>query len=213
MSKSKSKKNKRTVYDKKTNKPRYHIDNAGHQLPNKKIEQILLDLEMHTSLNYVAKKNECSWETVRRIYEKYKDEVNEYREEKRHEFMDEIWDSAKKALLVGDKKLETTIQRSYEIDDVIDKIMDIGESQELSKKELFNLVNKLTALTEYNIRDLSTYIGTLIDKHELLTGNATERQELSGKDGGAIEFEGNPREELLSRINSISARNSEDTSD
>lgn len=36
-------------------------------------------------------------------------------------------------------------------------------------------------------RDLGTVAGILIDKKQLLEGKATERKELTGKDGGAIE--------------------------
>ncbi|MCF8009247.1 MAG: hypothetical protein K9K32_05730 [Halanaerobiales bacterium] len=170
-------KNKRTVYNKKTNKPRYHIDNAGHQLSNKKVEQILVDLEMHTSLNRVANKNDVSWETVRRIYEKYKNEVNEYREQKRKEFLDDIWDSVRKALQIGNKKMDTTLNNAEKVDKVINKFLKVADEKNYTKKEINDMLKQLTGLTNYSLRDLSVYMGTLIDKHQLLNGSPTDRIE------------------------------------
>jgi hypothetical protein len=119
---------------------------AGCNLPNKKLEKILIDLGMHTSLNYVAKINNCSWETVKRIERDYKNEVDDFREQKRKEFLDDLWDSVRKALQIGDKKMSRALRDAEKSDD-------------------------------YNLRDLSTYIGTLIDKHQLLNGGATDRIE------------------------------------
>lgn len=162
--------NAKNMFDIKKNK-------AGCNLPNKKLEQILVDLSLHTSLNYVAKKNNCSWETVKRIEEDYKDEVDENREEKKKEFLDDIWDSARKALQIGNNKMNVTLEKSEKIDEIIDKFLDVADKQGYTKKETNQMLRKLTQLADYDLRDLSTYIGTLIDKHQLLNGGATDRIE------------------------------------
>lgn len=49
---------------------------------------------------------------------------------------------------------------------------------------------------EATFRELATGYGILTDKHQLLSGNATERTEVIDS----------PREQLIDRINSLSAK-------
>ena len=181
-SKSKSKKNKpdnnlpiEQEIKKITKHKEYIKHKAGHQLPNKKLEQILADLSIYTSINYIATKNNVHWETVKRIQQDYENEIEEFRENKKKEFADEAWQSIKKALKVGDRKLDIALKSSEKADDLIDKAMDMLANEEISRTEFKEITKALSGLNNFNIRDISTYIGTLVDKHELLNGNATER--------------------------------------
>ena len=156
-------------------KERKKTQKAGYQLPNDKVEQIIADLTVYTSVNYVANKNSVSWHTADDIQKRYENEITEFRENKKKEFADEAWQSIKKALKVGDRKLDIALKSSEKADDLIDKAMDMLANEEISRTEFKEITKALSSLNNFNIRDISTYIGTLVDKHELLNGNATER--------------------------------------
>ncbi|MCK8827721.1 hypothetical protein MWH25_08185 [Natroniella acetigena] len=150
---------------------------VGHKLAQEKIEQIKVDLQVYTSINYIAKRNNVSWETVKRIKEEYKDDIEKYRDEKKKEFADRAWEEVMKALQIGNMKLDTALEQGQDIKDTIDKILALVGEGELKFKEAKQLIKPLAALSDYSLRDLSIFIGTLVDKHELVTGGPTERTE------------------------------------
>ena len=150
----------------------------GSKLPPAKLEQIIADLQIFTSINFIAKRNSVSWDTVKRIENDFKDDIEKYREEKKKEFADRAWESIQKALKIGDRKLEVALNNSNDIQSVIRVIVELAKKdKEIDFKEIRNLIKPLTYLTDFSLRDLSTFIGTLVDKHELVTGNPTERIE------------------------------------
>ncbi len=154
---------------------------VGSRLPQTKIEQIIADLQVFNSINFIAKKNNVSWETVKRIRDEYKDNIEDYREEKKMEFADKAWESIMDALKIGDRKLKLALNKSDMVEQLLEKIIQKANDEEISYRELKEDIKMLSSLANYSLRDLSTYIGTLIDKHELITGNPTSREEKQGQ--------------------------------
>lgn len=150
---------------------------AGHKLPQDKVEQIKADLQVYTSINYIAKRNEVSWETVKRIEEEYEDDIEKYRDEKKKEFADRAWESIQDAMKIGDRKLKLTLEKSEELDYIMKKLVNTANQEDVSFRALKDQLKLVSALADYSLRDLSTFVGTLIDKHELVTGGATSRTE------------------------------------
>lgn len=159
-----------------------NINKTGHNLPQKKIEKIKADSQVYTSVNYIANRNNVSWETVKRIQEEYEDEIEKYRDEKKKEFADRAWESIQDALKIGDKKLKLTLEHSEDLEGVINKLLGLCKSGAVEFNQVKPLIKTLSSLADYSLRDISTFIGTLVDKHELITGEPTERtQEVESK--------------------------------
>jgi hypothetical protein len=68
---------------------------------------------------------------------------------------------------------------------VIEKRAELKDLLDAEIRALFAEMPK--ARPDATYRDMGTVAGILMDKHLLLDGKATERKELTGKDGGAIE--------------------------
>ncbi|MBM7623729.1 hypothetical protein [Sporohalobacter salinus] len=154
---------------------------AAHRLAQDKIEQIKVDLQVYSSINYIAERNNVSWETVKRIKEDYADDIENYREQKKKEFADRAWESIRDALRIGDKKLKLALEHGDDLQEIINKLLDLCKSGEVKFKKVKPLVKTLSSLADYSLRDLSTYIGTLFDKHELVQGEPTSREEINGQ--------------------------------
>lgn len=155
--------------DKKANKK-----GPGSELPPEKFEQVKADLQIYTSINYIAKRNNVSWDTVRKIEKEHSDMLEKYREQKKKEFADRAWENIQDALEIGQRKLKLTLEQSDNVDQLMDRILDMVSNEEVEFKEVKPLLKRLTALADYSLRDISTFVGTLVDKHELITGNPTE---------------------------------------
>jgi transposase-like protein len=111
--------------------------------------------------------------------QKYKD----FRDEKKKEFVQAAWDTISDALLLGNKR----VKRALEQEGALDEFIDIVEEEALTGPEKTSLINKIKQLQVQNIRDISTYVGTIYDKAALAAGDATARGEITGKDGAPIE--------------------------
>lgn len=164
---------------------------AGSKTPPHKVEQILADLQVYESMNYIAKRNKVAWNTVQRIYDEHSDRIEIYRDQKKKEFADRAWESIEKAMEIGKRKLDLTLERSHEIDNLVDRIMGMVADESVTFSEVKPVIKQLSSLADYSLRDISTFVGTLVDKHELVTGKATARNEVTGKDGEAIQIKTN----------------------
>lgn len=161
---------------------------VGHQLPPGKKEQIIADLKVYESFNFIAKKNDVSWDTVSRIHDEYEklnpdDPLKKYREQKKMEFADNAWESIQKAMKIGDRKLTVALDRSEEIDLILNKLVQELANKDATVQDIKDIVKQISALNNYTLRDLSTYIGTLFDKHELVNGDPTDRLDVNASEG------------------------------
>ena len=101
-------------------------------------------------------------------------EVEEMKEFWRISFANEAKNQITKALQVTSIKLDRILEREQELDLAINLINKDGEISAADKK---SLIAKLKAMKIEDIRSLSTFIGTMFDKHALSIGEATSRQE------------------------------------
>ncbi len=111
------------------------------------------------------------------------EEFAELRREKKAQFVNQAWNIIEDALKLGANRVKRALEHEAELDEIIDVISD---DENLSDKMKSNLINKVRTLQIQGIKDISTFIGTLYDKQALAVGDATGRQEVTGKDGGPI---------------------------
>lgn len=102
------------------------------------------------------------------------DDFNELRTRKKQEFINNAWAAIEKGLKLAIRRVATAHDKEKEINRIIEELQ--GDTK-LSEKNKKTLINKLKSLQVHNLRDLSTFIGTLYDKQALASGEATNRLE------------------------------------
>jgi transposase-like protein len=125
------------------------------------------------------------------------------RTKKKEEFVRNAWRTIEDALTLGARRVKRALEHEAELDKLIDAIDDDGD---IDAKDKIALIQKVHALQLQGIRDISTYIGTIYDKQALAAGEATGRQELTGKNGGPVELATLTPEERATRIAELLAR-------
>jgi hypothetical protein len=166
---------------------------GGKRLDDKQIEQIKALLATGAAKNEIAKKCGVSWETVDRIEKANPDEIQSYREQKKAEFVNEAWQDIKAAMTLGRQKIRLATVTIDSFQGTIDKLIDLlqdnarGQEDPLNSRDIIELIKAISSVTSIPLSHISTYFGTLYDKQALASGEATGRQELTGKDGGPIE--------------------------
>lgn len=138
-------------------------------LSDEKREQVKALLATGAAKNEVARKCKISWATVDSISKENPDEIESFREQKRMQFIDRLWNSMDKALGLADKRIEIALEASDKLDAIADKI---GDS-ELDFKQKQELQNAISNLSTVPLGQISTFIGTIYDKHALMTGGKT----------------------------------------
>lgn len=138
-------------------------------LSDEKREQVKALLATGMAKDKVAKTLKISWDTVNRISQEEPDKIEDFREIKRIQFVDRLWNSMDKALGLADKRIELALEASDKLNEMCDKISD-SELDFKQKQELQNAINNLTTVP---LGQISTYIGTIYDKHALMTGGKT----------------------------------------
>jgi transcriptional regulator len=134
-------------------------------LSDEKREQVKALLATGAAKNDVAKKCKISWATVDAISKEAPDEIENIREQKRTAFIDRLWNSMDQALGLADKKIKLAVEAS----DLLDKVgeADISEQTRDELKEAVSTINNIP------LGQISTFIGTIYDKHALMTGGKT----------------------------------------
>ncbi|OXM83974.1 hypothetical protein [Paenibacillus rigui] len=146
-------------------------------LSDEKREQIKALLATGAAKNDVAKKCKVSWATVDSISKEEPDKIESFREQKRMQFVDRLWNSMDKALGLADKRIELALEASEKLDAIYDKI---GES-ELDFKQKQELQNAINNLSTIPLGQISTFIGTIYDKRALMMGENTENVGVNGE--------------------------------
>ena len=101
---------------------------------------------------------------------KENDEFEQYRADKKQEFIDKSWEIINKAQKLIDKRMNRAIEFENEIDALIDRIA-IDDS--LTDAEIKSIITKIKKLKLESATELSTVIGTLYDKQALANKEAT----------------------------------------
>ena len=142
---------------------------AGVALDDQTKERIKALLATGKAKNQIAKEVGVSWATVDKVSKEAPDEIESLREQKRAQFIDRLWNSMDRALGLADKKIEIAMEAAEKLDVIYDKIAD----SELDFKQKQELINSINNLSSVPLGQISTFIGTIYDKHALMTGGKT----------------------------------------
>ena len=117
--------------------------------------------------------------TVKHIVEenKGKPEFVEVCAEKKDEFSRKATEIINKGLTLLDKRFGRAIESEEELDKLVDEI----EKGELSPSEKEKIANKIRTIQLYDIKAITTAIGTLYDKRSLSDGESTYNVSLNIK--------------------------------
>lgn len=138
-------------------------------LSDEKREQIKALLATGASKNDVAKRCKVSWATVDSISKEAPDEIESLREHKRTQFIDRLWSSMDEALKLADKRIQLAIDANNKLDELSDAVGDAN----LDPKKAIELQRALDNITAVPLGQISTFIGTIYDKHALMRGEST----------------------------------------
>lgn len=147
-------------------------------LSDEKREQVKALLATGAAKNDVAKKVGISWATVDSIAKEAPDQIESFREQKRAQFIDRLWNSMDEALKLADKRIAIAIDANNKLDELSDKVGDAN----LDPKQAIELQRALENVTAVPLGQISTFIGTIYDKHALMTGGKTADIGLSFED-------------------------------
>lgn len=139
-------------------------------LSDEKRETVKALLATGAAKNDVAKKCKISWSTVDSISKEDPDGIANLREHKRSQFIDRLWSSMDEALKLADKRIALAIDANQKLDTLSDMVsdsdMDFKQKQELQKA--------IESISSVPLGQISTFIGTIYDKHALMTGGKTQ---------------------------------------
>lgn len=176
---------------------------AGVAIDDNTRESIKALLATGKAKNAIAKELGISWATVDKVSKEQPDDLESLRERKRTEFIDRLWNSMDKALGLADKRIELALEASEKLDAIYDKIGD-SELDFKQKQELQNAINNLSTVP---LGQISTFIGTIYDKHALMTGKSTSNVGVSGGLNNTVQDITNlSPEERRARIDELNRR-------
>jgi hypothetical protein len=142
---------------------------TGKTLEDNKKETIKALLSTGMAKNAVAKEAGVSWATVDKVSKEKPDEIESLREQKRTEFINRLWNSMDKALGLADKRIELALDANHKLDELSDMV---GDS-DLDPKKAYELQKAIDSISSVPLGQISTFIGTIYDKHALMTGGKT----------------------------------------
>lgn len=146
-------------------------------LSDAKREEIKALLATGAAKNEVARKCGVSWATVDSISKEAPDEIESFREQKRTEFINRLWNSMDEALKLADKRIALAIDANHKLDELADAVGDA----DLDPKKAIELQRALDNISSVPLGQISTFIGTIYDKHALMTGGKTADVGVNGE--------------------------------
>jgi transposase-like protein len=141
-------------------------------------EKIIALLATGESKNAVARKLGVSWATVDKYGKEMGDELERLREQKKEQFIEQIWEDMESALELGRQKINLATVATKEFRPTIEKLVKLLEEKKDTKsKDIIELIKALSGITGIPLAHISTYFGTLYDKQALMSGDPTSRDE------------------------------------
>lgn len=143
---------------------------AGVALDDKTKEKVKALLTTGKAKNAIAKQVGVSWATVDKISKEEPDKLEKIREDKRSQFINRLWSSMDEALKLADKRIALAIDANQKLDELSEMIGDA----DLLPKQISELQHAIDSITSVPLGQISTFIGTIYDKHALMTGGKTQ---------------------------------------
>jgi hypothetical protein len=144
-----------------------------------KKEKILALSAIGKSQREVAEVVGVAPSTVNRIVNINPDELEQYRTQKKMEFIQRAWDTVNNALELGNQKIILATVTAENFDQKIDDLIQVMQDNGADSKTVSETIKALCAAMNIPLRDVATYIGTLYDKIALATGGATANVNLN----------------------------------
>lgn len=138
-------------------------------LSDEKREQVKALLATGLAKNDVAKRCKVSWSTVDSISKEEPDKIENFREQKRMQFVDRLWNSMDKALGLADKRIQMALDGAEKLDELTEAILD----SDIDTRRAAELQQAIANVTSIPLSHISTFIGTVYDKQALMKGEST----------------------------------------
>lgn len=149
----------------------------GVKTDNKKIAEIMASYALTNSYNKTAKECKVSDSTVKKIILSNQEEFGKVQEQKKEEFSTRANRIVDKSLELLERRFDTALNNQDEIEELINIIFeenDPDSDKRLTQKEKVDIARKLSRLELNSLSEITTSMGTLIDKSRLVAGESTE---------------------------------------
>lgn len=144
-----------------------------------KKEEILALSAVGKSQREVANIVGVAASTVNRIVNMTPDELEQYRTQKKVEFIQRAWDTVNNALELGNQKIILATVTAENFDEKINDLIEALKDNGADARTVSDTVKALCTAMNIPLRDVATYVGTLYDKIALATGGATANVNLN----------------------------------
>ena len=165
-------------------KERRHAQVArGKKTSTEDIYNVIASWASTGSYSETARDLNMPQSTVEKIVKDNKDkpEFVKLCDEKKKRFAEKASSIIDKGMLLLERRLARAIESEEALDILIDEIF-ASDKKEISHEEKKALISKVRALELYDIKALTTAIGTLYDKRALSEGAPTERVDVIAED-------------------------------
>lgn len=105
------------------------------------------------------------------------EEIQQARLDAKGRFVEAAWETIAKGLQTGNTLMSFALENKGRIDEAVKAVL----SGNIDEKDKTALIKALVSLSNFNLRDISTYIGTIYDKIALATGEPTSIAEQQGQ--------------------------------
>lgn len=151
----------------------------GAKIDNKKIAEIITSYALTNNYSKTALETGVCANTVKNIINKQKSEnPEEYAkicEEKKEEFSTRANRIVYKALELLERRFDTALDNQNQIEGMINMIFKHNDpDDQMTHKEKVDIIKKLSRLELNSLSEITTSMGTLIDKSRLISGESTE---------------------------------------
>lgn len=145
----------------------------GKKTDNETIYKIMISCFITNNCSETARQLGIPENTVNKIYNENKDkeEFKKLWEQKTDEFVQKANRIINKSTKILERRLEVAEENQDELEELIDKVWDFDD---MTYKEKENLANKIKKVQLNNLGELTTVIGTMIDKKRLIENKSTE---------------------------------------
>ena len=130
------------------------------------------------SKNYISNKLQLSRSTVKKYVEAEETELDELRQQKKREFIDEAWEDIRAAQYLGRQKIKLATVAAEGFQEKVDELVDLlKENEKTNGRDIVELIRALSSILNIPLSHVGTYLGIIYDKQALAAGEATSREE------------------------------------
>ena len=162
----------------------------GKRLTPDEIVKIKVMFSDGMSRQKIAEKVGSTWHTINDVVTANKPELDDMIRKKNMRYADDFMELANEAVQLAHKRVQMA---NLSVDEVMTKLkpfVDVFKEAcpDAPPREFRTLLENLSGMFEIPVSHLNQLIGTMYDKNALAHGMATGRNEVTGKNGGAIEI-------------------------